>query len=174
MKIQTDQITPVQQTGTVQKATGTPGVSFGEILAREVSGSETSATAANGVTPLLSGAAGLAQAVAAQAAVQGTSATAAASATSATEAASDRQAVMDNVNSLLSQWEKYAGQLADGGSGQLRQAYGTLENIQTGVKRLKDEHPGLDGQSPQLSSMVNELEVMAATEQIKFNRGDYL
>ncbi|WP_243439274.1 hypothetical protein [Fundidesulfovibrio soli] len=167
MKIQTDQITPVQQTGKVQKAAGAAGVSFGELLAREVGGPEASQTA-SAAAPLLSGAAGLAQAVAAQAAVQGTSPT------TAVQAASDRQAVMDNVNSLLSQWEKYAGQLADGGAGQLRQAYGTLENIQTGVKRLKDEHPGLDGQSPQLSSMVNELEVLAATEQIKFNRGDYL
>lgn len=163
MKILTDQITPVQQTGKVQTANTTPGSSFGEILAREVSGTQASGTAA-GTSPLLSGAAGLAQAVAAQTAIQSTS---------ATSAVSDGQAVMDNVSSLLNQWEKYAGQLADGGSGQLRQAYGTLENIQSGVQKLKEEHPGLDGQSPQLSSMVNELEVMAATEQIKFNRGDY-
>ena len=42
------------------------------------------------------------------------------------------------------------------------------------VSLLKDEHPGLDGHSPQLSSLVNELEVMTVTEKIKFNRGDYL
>uniref|UniRef100_A0A7C4ELP6 Uncharacterized protein n=1 Tax=Fundidesulfovibrio putealis TaxID=270496 RepID=A0A7C4ELP6_9BACT len=160
MKIQADQIAAVQGTTRVSPTTTVPASNFGEILARELDSGQQAATA--GVPPVLAGAAGLTQAMAAQA-MAGVS-----------DVATDRQAVMENVDSLLNQWEKYAGQLADGSSGQLRQAYGTLETIQTGVKKLKDEHPGLDGHSPQLSSMVNELEVMAATEKIKFNRGDYL
>ena len=160
MKIQTDQITPVQQTGKVQTAQSAPATNFSEILANEVAGSQQTAAAA--APPPLAGAAGLAQAMAAQAAGQ------------VADVSSERQAVMDNVDSILNQWEKYSGQLTSGSSAQLRQAYGTLETIQAGVKKLKDEHPGLDGHSPQLSSLVNELEVMTVTEQIKFNRGDYL
>jgi hypothetical protein len=159
MKIQTDQITPTQDTGKVQKAQSVPASNFGAILAKEVDGSQSTATTAS--LPPLQGVTDLAQAVAAQA----TSATAGVS--------SEGQAVMDNVDSILNQWEKYSGQLAQGGTTQLRQAYGTLENIQAGVKKLKDEYPDLDGQSPQLSSLVNELDVMTTTEQIKFNRGDY-
>lgn len=159
MKIQTDQIAPSQQTGTVQ-AKSTPTANFGEILAKEVdSGQQTAKSTA---LPPVGGTAGLAQAMAVQAAGQ------------VTGASSERQAVMDNVDSILNQWEKYSGQLSGGGSAQLRQAYGTLETIQAGVRKLKDEHPELAGHSPQLSSLVNELDVMATTEKIKFNRGDYL
>lgn len=159
MKIQTDQIAPLQQTGTVQ-AKSAPATNFGEILAKEVDSGQQTAKSAG--LPPLGGTAGLAQAVAVQAAGQ------------VTGASSERQAVMDNVDSILNQWEKYSGQLADGSSSQLRQAYGTLETIQANVQKLKDENPGLENNSPQLSSLVNELDVMTTTEKIKFNRGDYL
>lgn len=160
MKIQTDQIAPLQQTGKAQTAKPTSGTNFGELLAKEVDGGQQAAK--TGSLPPLAGVGGLAQAMATQAAEQ------------VADVGSERQAVMENVDGILNQWEKYSGQLASGSSTQLRQAYGTLENIQTGVKKLKDEHPGLDGHSPQLSSLVNELEVMTVTEKIKFNRGDYL
>ncbi|GFK95250.1 hypothetical protein NNJEOMEG_03108 [Fundidesulfovibrio magnetotacticus] len=160
MKIQPDQIVPIQQTGKVQSSRSTQAGNFGDILAREVESGQQAARTAP--PPLLSGMAGLTQAMAAQAAAP------------AAGVANERQAVMENVDSILNQWEKYSDALASGGSAQLRQAYGTLETIQSGVKKLKDEHPGLDGHSPELSSLVNELDVLAATEQIKFNRGDYL
>jgi len=160
MKIQTDQITPVQQTGTAQQAKNAPATSFGDILAKEVGASQQ--TSATQSLPPLGGVAGLAQAMASQAVAK------------TTDVSSERQTVMDNVDSILNQWEKYSGQLAGGSSTQLRQAYGTLENIQAGVQKLKDEHPSLDEHSPQLSSLVNELDVMTTTEKIKFNRGDYL
>lgn len=159
MKIQPDQIVPVQETGKTKPAKSAPATNFGEILASEVDAGQQTARAS--APPPLSGMVGLAQAMAAQAA------------TKVAGVADERQAVMDNVDGILNQWEKYSGQLADGQNG-LRQAYGTLEDIQSGVKKLKDEHPGLDGHSPQLSSLVNELEVMTVTEKIKFNRGDYL
>jgi hypothetical protein len=160
MKIQTDQLTPTQDAGKVQKVQSVPASNFGDFLAREVDSSQQAAPAAS--LPPLQGVSSLAQTVAAQA----VSAT--------TGVSSGSQAVMDNVDSILNQWEKYSGQLAQGGTTQLRQAYGTLEDIQAGVKKLKEENPDLDGQSPQLSSLVNELDVMTTTEQIKFNRGDYL
>jgi hypothetical protein len=160
MKIQTDQITPVQQTGTVQKAKNAASTSFGDILAQEVGASQPASQAAS--LPPLGAVAGLAQAMATQAV------------TKTTDVSSERQTVMDNVDTVLNQWEKYSGQLAGGSATQLRQAYGTLETIQAGVQKIKDDHPGLDAHSPQLSSLVNELDVMATTEKIKFNRGDYL
>lgn len=160
MKIQTDQTVPVQQAGKAQQAKSPLSTDFGEILAKEVDSGQRTAQAA--YVPPLAGMAGLAQAMATQAAGQ------------VAGVESERQAVMDNVDGILNQWEKYSGELASGGGAGLRQAYGTLETIHSGVKRLKDEHPGLDGRSPQLSSLVNELEVMAVTEKIKFNRGDYI
>lgn len=159
MKIQPDQLTSVQQTGQVQPAWSSPSQDFGEILAKQVGGSQsTDSTTA----PSLEGVASLSQLMAA-------------ASTQSTQATSNTdKAVMDNVDNLLNQWENYAGQLASGSSGNLRQAYGTLENIQTGVDKLKDEYPDLSEQNPQLSSLVNELDVMTTTEKVKFNRGDYL
>lgn len=162
MIIQPDPISPVQQTGQVQQTTrSAPSQNFGEVLAKEVDSVQAAQTAA--AAPSIGGVAGLTQALAAQAA------------TGVREPTTGERAVMDNVDNLLNQWEKYADQLASSQtSGSLRQAYGMLENIQSGVQKLKDENPGLAGQSPQLSSLVNELEVLTVTEQIKFNRGDYL
>ncbi len=160
MKIQTDQLSPLQQVGQVNKtAQASPTQAFSEVLAKEVDAGMAAAKATT--TPPIGGMAGLAQAMATQAAQ------------AVTQPTNTERAVMDNVDTLLNQWENYAGQLASGNSGQLRQAYGTLETIQSGVQKLKDENPGLAGSSPQISSLVNELEVMTVTEKIKFNRGDY-
>jgi hypothetical protein len=82
---------------------------------------------------------------------------------------------MENVDSLLTEWENYADQLASGSQeGGLRQAYGVLEHIETGVQKLKQDWPGMAEDNPGMGSLVNELEVMTVTEKIKFNRGDYI
>jgi len=162
MKIQPDQIVPVRESGKTQQARSSSASDFGEILAREV-GTGQQATSTQGLSSL-SALAGLTQAMA----TQGTQAA------QATDPETERQAVMDNVDGILNQWEKYSGELAGSDGAALRQAYGTLETIQNDVQKLKDEHPGLAESSPQLSSLVNELEVMTVTEKIKFNRGDYL
>ncbi len=82
---------------------------------------------------------------------------------------------MENVDSLLTEWENYADQLAGGSQeGGLRQAYGVLEHIESGVQKLKQDWPGMAQDNPGMGSLVNELEVMAVTEKIKFNRGDYI
>jgi hypothetical protein len=39
---------------------------------------------------------------------------------------------------------------------------------------LKSSHPGLGKDHPGLQSVVDEMEILAVTERIKFNRGDYL
>ena len=75
----------------------------------------------------------------------------------------------------MREWENYAATLqASGRDKGLRPAFGVLENIETGLKELKDKWPSLSRDHPGLKSVVDELEVMAVTERIKFNRGDYL
>ncbi len=88
---------------------------------------------------------------------------------------SSEQEVMNTINTVLDKWESYAEALKtqDEASG-LRQAYGMLETIRGDVANLKETLPQLGDDSSGLQSMVDELEILAVTEQFKFNRGDYL
>jgi hypothetical protein len=81
--------------------------------------------------------------------------------------------IMENLDSLLAQWENYAGKLSDASGAGLKDAYGVLENIDSGVKELKAKAPDLGERHPGLKSMIDELEILATTERIKFVRGDY-
>lgn len=83
------------------------------------------------------------------------------------------QEVMRSVENVLSRWENYAAHLGSP-MGSMKTAYGELEAISGEVKRIKSEHPGLSENHPGLNDIVNELEVLSASEQFKFNRGDYL
>lgn len=83
----------------------------------------------------------------------------------------DTGQTISKVEDALGQLETYAASLQDAGPDGtgLKQAYQALNGLTDGVEDLKEmsrEHPGL-------REMVNELEVLARTEQIKFNRGDY-
>ncbi|WP_421899112.1 hypothetical protein [Maridesulfovibrio sp.] len=78
------------------------------------------------------------------------------------------------VEDLFGKLESYAQQLGSSGEGGLKQAYSTLEGIQGGVESLKKDWPGVQSENPELGSIVSELETVAVTEQIKFNRGDYV
>lgn len=83
---------------------------------------------------------------------------------------------MDTIDSLLSQWENYAHQLASSPHG-LRNAHDTLNRISTEIGQLKANWPQDDqaaGPGADLRNMLNELEVMAVTERVKFDRGDYI
>jgi hypothetical protein len=85
-------------------------------------------------------------------------------------AASTEDKIASDVDDVLSKWEEYADQLDS--DGDLREAYGTLQGITEDVERLKGEAGSVAGGG--LQSLVDEIEVMAATEQFKFNRGDYV
>lgn len=83
---------------------------------------------------------------------------------------------MDVIDNLLSQWENYADQLAATPQG-LRKAHDILSQIFSEIGQLKanwlqDSAPA--GPGPGLKSMLDELEVLAVTERIKFDRGDYI
>jgi uncharacterized protein YoxC len=82
------------------------------------------------------------------------------------------QQIMEQVDALLNKWENYAQQLQKPEEG-LKQSYQTLEEINSAVKMLQDNMPESGKQSEQLQPLLNELEIMAVTEKIKFNRGDY-
>ena len=81
--------------------------------------------------------------------------------------------VADQVESILDKWDDYAATLADPQAG-LKSAYGTLDEIADDVASLKAEQPELATTHPGLKSIVDELEALTATEQFKFNRGDYV
>ena len=78
------------------------------------------------------------------------------------------------VEDLFGKLETYAQQLGSADEGGLKNAYSTLEGIQGGVESLKKDWPGVQSENPELGSIVSELETVAVTEQIKFNRGDYV
>ncbi|WP_319777427.1 hypothetical protein [Maridesulfovibrio sp.] len=78
------------------------------------------------------------------------------------------------VEDLFGKLENYAQQLGSSDEDGLKQAYSTLEGIQGGVESLKKDWPGVKNENPDLGSIVSELETVAVTEQIKFNRGDYV
>ncbi len=163
MKIQTDQLNALNQTTATDKTKSVDESNpFGDILAREI-GATASQTAAYSVPPLTGG-------------LTGTSGLfGAGEVESAGNLSEKERAVMENVDVLLNQWENYADSLASGGTGAgLKQAYGVLEDIESGVKKIKDDLPAAGGSNPDIASLVNELEVMTVTEKIKFNRGDYI
>lgn len=76
------------------------------------------------------------------------------------------------IDDLLGQWESYTAAL--NGGGDLRSVYEMLQDMTSGVKDLKASMPGFLESNSALGSLVNELDVLSTTENIKFNRGDYL
>lgn len=168
MKIQTDQLSGLTQSNEASSKASSASEAFASILAKEVDGSSTQETGL--AAPVLLSTYGTLN-------IDGTQGVDAADATDATEAATpaseEELAAMNTMNTLLSQWEDYADQLAGGASGDsLKKAYGVLTDIESGVQQLKDGLSTTTGSG--LGSMVNELEVMATTEKIKFDRGDYV
>jgi len=107
--------------------------------------------------------------------IAGLNPTLAAQMTSQTQQPPSERTVMQNFDSLLAQWENYADRLDSAQGGQdLKQLYAMLEGIVGSVSNIKEQWAGLEQKPEQLGALINELEIMAVTEQIKFNRGDYL
>ena len=162
MKIQNDQLTALQQTAAKSAGVKDNSDAFASLLAKEV-GDDQSSQGSGLAAPPLAGYAALDMS-----GLQDTD-----SVEASGQFSEQEQAVMKNMDSLLAKWEDYADQLASGSGGDsLKQAYGVLQNIETGVKQLKDDLPS--DANAGLGSLVNELEVMTVTEKIKFNRGDYI
>ena len=162
MKIQTDQLTALRQTTEQSKGTQDSSDAFAALLAQQT-GTASVAPSSGLTVPPLSSLSGIDLS-----SLQGVDSTEASE-----EINEQERAVMENVDTLLTKWESYADTLATGsGSDSLKQAYGILDHIESGVKQLKEDLPA--GSSSGLGSLVNELEVMTVTEKFKFNRGDYI
>jgi hypothetical protein len=86
---------------------------------------------------------------------------------------SEGQPLLKSVDRVLEQWEKYAEELQSSPSN-LKQSYATLKEIGRNLDAVEAALQDQGGQDPALHPILNELQVMAVTEEIKLNRGDYL
>lgn len=160
MKINTEQLRPLESEQESKARRAESGEGFGELLSQELGASEVAS--ASGLQPPVAPL--LPHQVAAAGEVAATDAS--------TEAG---QGVMDTLDTIMGEWENYASQIAASGSGDaLRKADGALSSIESDVAGLKSSYPGLGKDHPGLKSVVDEMEILAVTERIKFNRGDYL
>ena len=153
MKIRPDQIEGVQPEQTQRKNKAQePGQAFGDLLNQEIAKGNAPMAPVGVAPPLI------------------VNPLIAAEAVTATNANAVDSAVAGQVESVLDKWDNYAASLAGSESG-LKSAYGTLDEIANEVAAIKESQPNLD---PGLKSIVDELETLTATEQFKFNRGDYV
>lgn len=158
MKIHPDQIEGVRQSQQQQQADKAkqPTTAFGDVLGQEVARTG-EASNASGVMPL--------------APLGNVNPLLNVQAVQQIQSEESGQAVA-KVEAVLDQVETYSARLqsvAPDGTG-LREAHSALRDMQEqvdGLKSVAEAQPGLQG-------IVNELDVLARTEQFKFNRGDYL
>ena len=142
-----------------------PGDGFEALLAQQLGGGAEWANAAGGLLPPGAAQAGLISQMLLNGAEQ--------------EQTSDPDAeilqeAFAQASGTLDLWDSYAktlGSSADGGS--LRDAYALLQGIDSQVARIRQNTVGVRGKNPGFDSLLNELEVMTATEKFKLNRGDY-
>ena len=170
MEINTEQLEALlrqqeQQATTDRRQTGQSG-GFDAILARQLgTGAEQANAAASPLSP------GAAQAgMISQMLLNG-----AGQSQAADPDAEILQEAFNQASGTLDLWDSYAKTLgsSSSGAGSLRDAYALLQGIDSQVAQLKQGTAGVRGQNPGFDSLLNELEVMTATEKFKFNRGDY-
>ena len=83
------------------------------------------------------------------------------------------QTIMDKMSTLLSKWENYS-QIIGAANGDLREGYNLLADIRQDIREVKSDLAQNPGLGHSLEGMVEELDILATTEEFKFNRGDYL
>lgn len=163
MKIHPDQLKALEQEQSKSGKAQQADKGFGDLLAKEMGKADAGAQA-QGTAKMPPPGAGLlpGQILAAQA-TAGTG-----------ESTASGGQVMENLENLMSDWENYAAGLESStGNPNLRQADGMLGRIESGVEEIRKQMPGGTG-NPDLDAFVNEVEILAVTERIKFNRGDYM
>lgn len=153
MKITPEQLAALQQQQkkTVQPASGT---GFAQALTQEMLADPPAQTASGKslVTPLL----GLDQILQTAMLPQPT-----------------EQAIMEKMDSLFSKWENYSQTLGTS-QGSLREGYHLLAELRQSIQEVKNDLESKATTAPGLHAMIEELEILATTEEYKFNRGDYL
>lgn len=79
----------------------------------------------------------------------------------------------NQASGTLDMWDSYKRTLAASTTDSaLRDAWGMLQGIDAQVSQMRNNP--LRSQNAGLDSLLNELEVLTATEKFKFNRGDYI
>lgn len=96
-----------------------------------------------------------------------------ATASPAAEDAALLASLTSGLDASLKGLDRYAAELS-GGSGSLREAWASLSTLEENLADLRQEMGRLSQPDAELDSLLNELEVLAAAEKFKFNRGDYL
>ena len=169
MNINTDQLEALlrlqeQQAATLRKQAGQQGQGFEALLAQELG----MGGAVDSGQPLAPGSAQ--SGLISQMLLQGT-----APAQAIDPDAAVLQAAFAQASGTVDMWDGYARAIGSAGEGSsLKDAWTMLEGIETQVARLRQDTAGVRGQNPGFDSLLNELEVLTATEKFKFNRGDYL
>lgn len=77
----------------------------------------------------------------------------------------------NQASGTLDLWDNYR-QVLNSSNTNLRDAWGVLQSIDSQVSQMRN-NPALS-QNHELDSLLNELEILTATEKFKFNRGDYI
>lgn len=152
-----------QQAQTARKPTGQPGV-FDALLTEQLAGQDNGAAATSPLPP------GAQAALYSQILLNGVGASEATDPDTAVF-----QAAFDQASGTLDMWDMYAKTLGSSPTdSSLREAYALLEGIDSEVSKIRQDTAGVRGKNPGLDGLLNELEVLTATEKFKFNRGDYL
>ncbi len=94
--------------------------------------------------------------------------------TATTGVDTDAAEAMAQLSSLLDGFDAYTQVLGSGNEGNLKAAYAALDKLSGTVSSLKGSMSDAAAKHPELNDVLNELEVLAYTEQFKLNRGDYL
>lgn len=161
MKITNEQLRALQESEARRaKSSNMPG-EFNDILIRQLEKEEPGAQAVQ------AGALATTQGIASFSLAE------AAEVTPASATPGSREA-SQHMDGMVSTFERYANELAQDGGADLREAYALLESMNAQIAEFKERFPDADRNMPELGSMLNELDVLAATETFKFNRGDYL
>ncbi len=155
-----------QQARNARKPEGQPGA-FDALLARQLSGQESGQARGAAASPLPPG---TQTALFSQILLNG------AETNQATDPdAAVLQAAFEQASGTLDLWDTYAKTLGSSpADGSLREAYALLEGIDSEVTRLRQDTAGVRGKNSGLDDLLNDLEVLTATEKFKFHRGDYL
>jgi hypothetical protein len=155
MKIRPEHLEALKQEQSARKPSAKEGTSFQDILSTKIEHSEKSAAPCQNHPRAMAGFSGLDPLT-----------------LSSLEVTPTRQKVMEALDSVLSRWDAYSKNLGSADP-DLRQAYQFLEKISSDIRTLKESEL-TENNKKQFGPILDELEILTVTEQIKFNRGDYI
>ncbi len=81
------------------------------------------------------------------------------------------RSLVGRTSGLLDAWDSYTATLESGG---VRNAWNILSGMEPALRSVRTALDGMPNADAGLRSVINELEVLNATERFKFNRGDYV